>query len=106
MTERSYESHRIEWCGRTIEVRYCPDWMPGFERTYGHKLAHLEIETIESDRAPLPVTQTGYRSHFTDAEEVAEAGGPVPYTAALLDAAAEDPAWQEREAAARQISLF
>ena len=37
---------------------------------------------------------------------VESAGGPIPFIRALLDEAAEDPAWEEREAAARQMSLF
>lgn len=89
-----------------LEVRYCPDWLDYYREICGHPLAHIEIETLEPARVPLPVTETGYRSHFTSPEEIAQAGGRVPFVRAALDDAAEDPAWKEREAAARQYSLF
>lgn len=106
MTDERYEIHTLEWRGIVLEVRYCPDWLDCYREIYGHPLAHVEIEALEPTRVPLPVTETGYRSHFTSPEEIAEAGGPVPFVRAALDQAAEDPAWKEREAAARQHSLF
>ena len=81
MTDERYEIHTLEWRG-------------------------MLIEALEPARVPLPVTETGYRSHFTSPEEIAEAGGPVPFIRAALDDAAKDPAWKAHEAAARQYSLF
>lgn len=106
MTDRTYESHRIEWRGIEIEIRYCADWVPGFERSYGHTLAHIEIEAVDPARVKLPITETGYRSHFTSAEEIAEAGGPVPYVRDALDEAAESRGWKDYEEASRQMSLL
>lgn len=106
MTDRTYESHRIEWRGIGIEIRYCDDWLPGFARDYGHTLAHIEIEAVQPSRARLPVTETGYRPHFTSAEEVADAGGPVRYVRDALDAAAQSRAWKEYEEASCQMSLL
>lgn len=55
---------------------------------------------------PLPVTETGYRSHFTSREAVEAEGGPVAYARKWLDCEAMSDAWKAREAAARQMSLF
>jgi len=59
-----------------------------------------------ADRAVLPVTETGYRSHFVPREEVEALGGPVAYARAWLDHAARSPAWAAHMAASRQLSLF
>ncbi len=32
-------------------------------------IAHLEIRSIKPERAPLPITETGYRSHFHQPEQ-------------------------------------
>lgn len=39
-----------------IEITLKPD--------YFKDVAHLEIRSIAPERAPLPITATGYRSHF------------------------------------------
>lgn len=106
MTDERYEIHTLEWRGIVLEVRYCGDWLYFYREIYGHALAHIEIEALEPARVPLPITETGYRSHFTSPEQIATAGGPVAFVLTALDEAAEDPAWKEREAAARQYSLF
>lgn len=101
-----YEDHSLEWRGIVIAIRYCPNWLDFYEEIYGHALAHIEIEAVAPARAPLPLTETGYRSHFTTPEEVADAGGPVSFVRAALDHAVKDPAWQESEAVARQYTLL
>lgn len=106
MTSRPYATHTLKWRGILLEVRYCPDWLDSYREIYGHPMAHIEIETLDPPRVPLPVTETGYRSHFTRPEAILEAGGPVAFVRAALDEAAEAPAWKEREAAAQQYDLF
>lgn len=56
--------------------------------------------------APLPMTETGYRSHFLPAAAVVEASAPVAYVRAWLDHEARSPAWRQRADAARQMTLF
>lgn len=58
------------------------------------------------ERAPLPITETGYKSHFCDRREIEAAGGPVAYALAWLDMAADSKTWREACAARRQLSLF
>ncbi len=106
MTEPSYETHMLEWNGIRIGVRYCPSWLDFYERIYGHPLAHLEVESIEPDNAPLPMTETGYRSHFTRPDVIEAQGGPVPFVRAWLAESAKDPEWIASEADRKQLSLF
>lgn len=65
---------------------------------------HIEIES--DDRVRLPITETGYRSHFLLAEEWAEFGDPVGFVMAWLDDAAGTDEWRAYEAERRQLSLF
>lgn len=69
-------------------------------------MAHLEIETIAPERAPLPITETGFRSHFTSPESVAAYGGPVAFVEAWLETESQAPDWRVRDQAARQFALF
>lgn len=100
---RSPKVHTIVWRDVTIEIRYEEQWL-GSDGPFS--TAHLELRVLSPDKAPLPVTETGYRSHFTPASVIAEAGGPVAYVQAWLDHEAETKAWKEKEAAARQMTLF
>ncbi|KQZ26519.1 hypothetical protein ASD50_03680 [Mesorhizobium sp. Root552] len=100
---RSLENHTIIWRGFSIEVRYEQNWL-GTEGPFS--TAHLQVNTVEPENAPLPITETGYRSRFIDAETIAEAGGPVAFVKAWLDQAAEAKSWKEQQEKARQMTLF
>jgi hypothetical protein len=41
--------------------------------------AHLEIESIDPAKRPLPMTETGYRSWFGAPADVDAEGGPVEF---------------------------
>ena len=60
----------IQWQGLLIEIRYCRSWCDSYEEIFGYPLSHLEIETIQPAKAPLPMTETGYRSYFTTADDL------------------------------------
>lgn len=50
------QAYRFTWRGIEIEAIYTPlQWKT---------IAHLEVRSIKPERAPLPITETGYRSHF------------------------------------------
>ncbi|MBS3961219.1 MAG: hypothetical protein KGZ61_05210 [Sandarakinorhabdus sp.] len=102
---RHYEHHETVWNGVKISISYEPRWL-SLADDYGLDTAHLEIEAIAPERAPLPITETGYRSHFTTAHAVAAMGGPVALVRTWLDEEAASPAWQREVAAARQLTLF
>ena len=50
----------LVWNGRTVEVRYDPDWCSLSELGPGRQMAHLELQVTEPPMAPLPVTDTGF----------------------------------------------
>lgn len=91
---------RLDWRGIAIEARYEPiRW---------RVIAHLEIESIKPRHAALPMTDTGYRSHYHPIGTIeAEYNGDVIAAVTVwLDEAAESNAWKAREDAARQGDLF
>jgi len=68
---RRTELHRFEWNGILLEVAYDPQWLP--PHILGQDLAHLEVRSIHPTDAPLPITESGYRSHFIAASAIADA---------------------------------
>lgn len=93
----------LVWEGVTLSIGYEPSWL-AMSEDYGP--AHLEIQAVEPERAPLPITETGYRSHFLARGIVEEAGGPVAYVRAWLDEAAREPEWKQAQSKRAQLSLF
>jgi hypothetical protein len=77
-----YQITRTNWRGITLEIRFAPK------------------------RAPLPITGTGYRSHFTAEAEIAHWGNPEGFVLAWLADAAKAKAWTPVEATGQQLSLF
>lgn len=67
---------------------------------------HVEVESIRPKRAALPITETGYRSHFMPALDLINAGGPVVLVRAWLDSEAKGKDWQRKTAARAQGDLF
>jgi len=64
---RSLETHIILWRGLSLEVSYEQNWL-GTEGAFS--TAHLQVSTVAPQKAPLPITETGYRSRFIDAEMI------------------------------------
>lgn len=95
------ETYRMDWDGLAVSINWRPVWLG---LSAGYAIAHLEI--IADNRAALPITETGYRSHFVQREEVEVLGGPVAYARAWLDHEAQSSAWKAHRAASRQLSLF
>lgn len=99
MTERTIETLQLTWRNTRLTIR--------FERRFlGSSLitAHLQIES--AGRVPLPITETGYKSHFMTAEMIDAEGGPIAYVQAWLDDAARSADWREAESARAQLTLF
>jgi hypothetical protein len=101
MSAFDYTDHHMDWEGIALLVKWCPSWN-GENAIY--QIAHLEIHT--ANKTPLPITETGYKSHFIDKEAVEALGGPLAYARAWLDEAAAEPAWKAKVQASRQLSLF
>ena len=99
--KRNITTATLEWQGITIEVSYEPAYL-GVEDS----LAHLQVRAVTPQGSPLPMTETGYRSHFVSRVYIEDEGGPVPYVLAWLEAEAAKPEWKKRQEKARQLSLF
>ena len=85
------EQYIITWRGVEIEITYTPE-------KFG-MVDHIELRT--ENKAPLPVTETGYRSHFMNKGAVAHHGGAVAFVTAWLDHEAKCSSWNND-----QLSLF
>ncbi|MCF6291873.1 MAG: hypothetical protein L3J04_00610 [Robiginitomaculum sp.] len=98
MTSKIYKIH---WCGIEIEACYKP-------RDFGGSIAHPEIKSINPPRAPLPMTETGYKSHFHPIGTIEKIydGDVVACVIDWLDKEAQSKTWKEYAAAARQGELF
>ena len=101
---RHIETFRIDWSGIAIEIRWEPNWLN--LTSGGYDTAHLEIESIAPERAQLPITGTGYRSHFTSPHTVAAHGGPAAFVEAWLESESQAPDWRREEQDRRQLFLF
>lgn len=106
MSGSPIEVHTIVWNGIRIEVRWRRSWLDFYERLYGHPLALLEIESIDPEDAPLPMTKTGYRAHHSHFDVIEAQGGPVAFVRVWLTEAAKNPEWIAVEAERKQLSLF
>ena len=85
------------WQGRTIRLSYVS--------LYCGVIDHLEI-TVEG-RQPIPITETGYKSHFfgpMDPPLTEE--GVLQFSRDWIEQEARSSAWREAEASRRQHSLF
>jgi hypothetical protein len=85
------EQHIITWRSVEIEITFTPD---KFGMT-----DHIELRSKNKDS--LPVTETGYRSHFIERGYVSHHGGAVAFVTAWLDHEAERTGWSNA-----QLSLF
>lgn len=95
---KGYVVSHVTWRGIGLEVRHCTNWcaMVGMD--------HIEVVSV--DRVPLPITGTGYKSHFISPERICEIGTLVEYVIAWLDHATESVEWTKAEFESRQLSLF
>lgn len=105
-------------CTPPTKSRYEVDWRdPATEKVVRVKITHsrdylgqgqdhVEVESIAPRKAPLPITETGYRSHFIAPLELVNAGGPVTLITAWLDREAWSKPWQSQVAKKQQGDLF
>jgi hypothetical protein len=105
-SQRNIQIDTLQWEGITIEVVYEPNWLNVASRSSDLPSAHLDIRSIAPERARLPITETGYRSHFLHPDEIDEFGGPVAYVEAWLNEMARSSEWRMYTASSEQLSLF
>ena len=78
----------MTWQDIEISIYYKPRWIKS------SSISHLEIHSLEPDRAPLPVTETGYKSHFFHSDEIFFEMALKQMVEQWLDEAAQSPKWQ------------
>jgi len=87
----------FEWEGRAIRLSYHPRYLSMID--------HLEIRSADGD--PLPITETGYRSHFFGpVEPFMTANEVIEMVMRWLNKEAASPAWQTYILQTKQLSLF
>lgn len=52
----------VVWEGIRIRAEFSPNYYGSGD----YKVAHLQLHVLSPEGHPLPVTETGYRSHFAD----------------------------------------
>jgi hypothetical protein len=85
------ETHKITWRGIKIEITFTPE-------KFG-LVDHIELHS--EGRTPLPLTETGYKSHFIPAGTIHHHGGAVAFVTAWLEHEAKRLGWS-----GAQLSLF
>ncbi len=85
------EKHNIKWHGIGIEITFTP-------KKFG-MTDHIELRA--TDKAPLPATETGYRSNFLPLGHVEAHGGAAAFVTAWLDYEAARTGWN-----GTQLSFF
>jgi len=99
-----YLVHVASWQGIELQIRHCPIWFSSGDDDFVTQ--HIEIRS-QNNRI-LPITETGYRSHFMNgAEALTEFDNdPVAFVLWWLDEEAKNLAWKRKDEADRQGSLF
>jgi hypothetical protein len=90
-----YDTFDLFWCERDIEVRYQANWLNSDH-------CHIELRCAER----LPVTETGYRSHFVPEGVFSGEDEIRTYVLTWLDEAARDPNWARYLEDSKQLKLF
>ena len=88
-TKRKSRVHKFDWRGITCRVKHTP--------RYFDYADHVELFVVRPKGAILPITETGYRSEFLSADELAASGGAVALMTALIDREAKTKRWQKRD---------
>lgn len=97
--EPQSHTYNLIWQGITVRVVHTPRRWTAIE--------HLEIRSVAPEGAALPITDTGYRSHFLPIGTVdAHGGDVVAQVTAWLDEEAAKLAWLAHIEASRQGELF
>ena len=96
-------SETIMWQGIEISITYKPN---PFNLSSESVIAHFEIKALSPIGTQLPITETGYRSHYLHPDCVGEFDSPINYVCAWLDHEAKKPQWQTYLASMHQMNLF
>ena len=96
---RAKTTHKLVWRDVTCRVTHTPDYI-------SKGWTHLELIVVQPKGAPVPITGTGYLSHFLDEDLLAKCGGPVAFFSGWLEREARTKQWAKAEFKWRQLELF
>lgn len=98
-TSREPPTLKLVWREITCRVRHTPNYL-------SKGWSHVEIIVQKPKDAPLPITGTGYLSHFLDENVLKRAGGPVQFFLDWIEREAHSKQWAAAEFKWRQGDLF
>ena len=90
---------RFTWRGVEMTATHEPNYISDGS-------SHIELRVVNPKGKPVPITDTGYLSHFLDEDELAGAGGAAAFFRAWLDREAESKAYRLALAKWQQLDLF
>lgn len=97
--QRRSTTRRVIWRDVTCRVRHTRDYIfAGSD--------HVEVMVLSPKGALLPISATGYLSHFIDADELRSAGGAVRFVVDWLDREANTARFRKADFKSRQLNLF
>lgn len=97
--ERQPQTFELTWQGITMRVVY-------IRKRWG-VMDHLDIRSTAPKHAPLPISLTGYRSHFMQPGTIDAYGGDVVIQViAWLDEEDASEKWRAHAERSRQGDLF
>jgi len=96
---RRTTTRRVVWRDVTCRVRHTRDYLvEGSD--------HVELMVLTPKGALLPITDTGYLSHFIDAGELDAAGGAVRFMLDWMEREAKSTRFRKADFKSRQLKLF
>ena len=104
MTTDNIQIFKIVWQGIPITIKFNPCWSKVYDDIQGSKMTHTEV--IRDDRKELPITGSGYRSHFMDERDFADYSDITTYVLEWLDHEAQSKNWKNYVADQNQLKLF
>ena len=90
---------RFKWRGVEMSASHEPNYM-------SEGWSHIELRVLRPKGKPVPITNTGYLSHFLDEDDLKAAGGPAAFFLAWLEREAGSKAYKKALAAWAQLDLF
>lgn len=91
---RTFTLDTLVWEGVTLLVSYEAAWLGLGHGELEDPTAHLELQVLFPRGAPLPVTDSGYRSEFLPCGLVEAAGGAEAFTRRWLDERKDTLFWR------------
>ena len=92
-------TERFTWRGIEMTATHTRDWL-------SNGWSHLELRVMTPKGILVPITTTGYLSHFTEEDIVKAAGGPAAFFLAWLERETHSKPYKAALAKWQQLDLF